>query len=129
MAASAATTPTAGATVVVAGGAVSGGSGKRPATKHKHTDDDCDVIGELMGQYGKYQFVMTFLLSLFQVPNTFHIASSIYQVSLGNWRVRSRDVHVFCCFSVGRQNILVQKARAFTRHSGVGMAQHQRLGR
>lgn len=45
-------------------------------------DDDCDVIGELMGQFGKYQFCMTFLLSLFQVPNTFHIASSIYQVSL-----------------------------------------------
>lgn len=34
-----------------------------------------------MGQFGKYQFCMTFLLSLFQVPNTFHIASSIYQVS------------------------------------------------
>lgn len=78
MAASAATTPTAGATTV---GTAAGGGGKRPGTKHKHTDDDCDVIGELMGQYGKYQFVMTFLLSLFQVPNTFHIASSIYQVS------------------------------------------------
>lgn len=86
MAASAATTPTAGAAAVVVV-AASGGSGKRPATKHKHTDDDCDVIGELMGQYGKYQFVMTFLLSLFQVPNTFHIASSIYQVRWrgGNW--------------------------------------------
>lgn len=57
--------------------------------KHKHvaasssssnSSEECDVIGQLMGQYGKYQFMMTFLLSLFQVPNTFHIASSIYQV-------------------------------------------------
>lgn len=58
-------------------------SPKTQATaKHKHggASEECDVIGELMGQYGKYQFLMTFLLSLFQVPNTFHIASSIYQV-------------------------------------------------
>lgn len=58
-------------------------SPKTQATaKHKHVaNEECDVIGQLMGQYGKYQFMMTFLLSLFQVPNTFHIASSIYQVS------------------------------------------------
>lgn len=59
------------------------GSSKQPVAKDKQThddNDDCDVIGELMGQYGKYQFLMTFLLSLFQVPNTFHIASPIFQV-------------------------------------------------
>lgn len=43
--------------------------------------DECDVIGDLIGQYGKYQFYMTILLSLFQVPNTFHISSPVYQVS------------------------------------------------
>lgn len=51
------------------------------AVKHRHPHDECDIIGELMGHYGKYQFFMTFLLSLFQVPNTFHISSPIYQVS------------------------------------------------
>jgi hypothetical protein len=43
-------------------------------------DDECDTIGDLIGHYGKWQFVMTILLSLFQVPNTFHIISPNYQV-------------------------------------------------
>lgn len=50
-------------------------------TAPSHDDDECDTIGELIGKYGKYQFYMTFLLSLFQIPNTFHISSPIYQVS------------------------------------------------
>lgn len=54
------------------------------AKKHSRrlSHDECDVIGDLIGQYGKYQFYMTFLLSLFQVPNTFHISSPVYQVSI-----------------------------------------------
>ena len=43
--------------------------------------DDNDVIGELVGNFGKWQLLMTVLLSLFQVPNTFHISSPVYQVS------------------------------------------------
>ena len=43
--------------------------------------EDCDVIGDLIGHYGKWQLIMTVLLSLFQVPNTFHISSPLYQVS------------------------------------------------
>lgn len=43
-------------------------------------DDECDAIGDLIGHYGKWQFVMTILLSLFQVPNTFHIFSPTFQV-------------------------------------------------
>lgn len=46
----------------------------------KNPEDEYDIIGELMGNYGKWQFIMTILLSLFQVPNTFHITSTIYQV-------------------------------------------------
>ncbi|XP_017849314.1 organic cation transporter protein isoform X2 [Drosophila busckii] len=42
-------------------------------------EDETDVIGDLMGHYGKWQLLMTVLLSLFQVPNTFHISSSVYQ--------------------------------------------------
>lgn len=48
--------------------------------KAYHIDDECDAIGDLIGHYGKWQFVMTILLSLFQVPNTFHIFSPTFQV-------------------------------------------------
>lgn len=53
--------------------------------KHRRSHEECDIIGEIMGNYGKYQFYMTFLLSLFQIPNTFHISSPIYQVSTHSW--------------------------------------------
>ncbi|XP_038116543.1 solute carrier family 22 member 21 isoform X3 [Culex quinquefasciatus] len=56
-------------------------SGKSPPGKHKNADEECDVIGDLIGDYGKWQFVMTFLLSLFQVPNTFHIYSPTFQAA------------------------------------------------
>jgi len=46
-----------------------------------YVDDECDVIGDLIGHYGKWQCMMTLLLSLFQVPNTFHIFSPTFQVS------------------------------------------------
>lgn len=49
-------------------------------TKKIIVDDECDAIGDLIGHYGKWQFVMTILLSLFQVPNTFHIFSPTFQV-------------------------------------------------
>lgn len=68
-------------TVVTASGETHSTQHKK-INQHRHTHDECDVIGELMGQYGKYQFYMTFLLSLFQIPNTFHIASPVYQVSI-----------------------------------------------
>ena len=54
-------------------------SGMKKKVKLK-IDDDCDAIGNLIGHYGKWQFVMTILLSLFQVPNTFHIFSPTFQV-------------------------------------------------
>lgn len=50
------------------------------AKKSMHVDDECDSIGDLIGHYGKWQFMMTLLLSLFQVPNTFHIFSPTFQV-------------------------------------------------
>lgn len=65
-------------------------STKSKKSKKNHTSssssstshEECDIIGEIIGKYGKYQFYMTFLLSLFQIPNTFHISSPIYQVSV-----------------------------------------------
>ncbi|XP_065082866.1 organic cation transporter protein isoform X2 [Ochlerotatus camptorhynchus] len=56
-------------------------SKKTPHGKHKNSSEDSDVIGDLIGDYGKWQFVMTFLLSLFQVPNTFHIYSPTFQAA------------------------------------------------
>lgn len=53
--------------------------------KKVQIDDECDAIGDLIGHYGKWQFVMTILLSLFQVPNTFHIFSPTFQVSADNF--------------------------------------------
>lgn len=64
----------------------------KPAKRHKHSEDDeCDIIGELIGPYGKWQFCMTILLSLFQIPNTFHIASPVYQVGF-----RCFCFNIFC---------------------------------
>lgn len=49
---------------------------------HQLEDDECDIIGTLIGDYGRWQFLMTLLLALFQIPNTFHIYSPTFQVSL-----------------------------------------------
>lgn len=57
-----------------------GGGGARDSGNQKH-DDECDIIGRLIGDYGRWQFIMTLLLALFQVPNTFHIYSPTFQVS------------------------------------------------
>ncbi|XP_054725594.1 organic cation transporter protein [Anastrepha obliqua] len=49
------------------------------STSSSKDDNETDVIGELVGHFGKWQCLMTMLLSLFQVPNTFHISSPVYQ--------------------------------------------------
>lgn len=64
-----------------AGGGGGGSGRRRSGSCHEKTDDEVDIIGQLIGGYGKWQFVMTFLLALFQVPNTFHIYSPTFQVS------------------------------------------------
>lgn len=57
-----------------------GDSSENNVKKKVAIDDECDAIGDLIGHYGKWQFMMTILLSLFQVPNTFHIFSPTFQV-------------------------------------------------
>ncbi|CAD6996408.1 organic cation transporter protein isoform X2 [Ceratitis capitata] len=56
-------------------------------------DDETDVIGDLVGHFGKWQCLMTMLLSLFQVPNTFHISSPVYQAISKNFWCR-RPTHL-----------------------------------
>lgn len=56
------------------------GAGGGDSNDNDDDEEETDIIGELVGHFGKWQFLMTMLLSLFQVPNTFHISSSVYQV-------------------------------------------------
>lgn len=58
--------------------------GKHGTAAHQLEDDECDIIGTLIGDYGRWQFLMTLLLALFQVPNTFHIYSPTFQVHTTN---------------------------------------------
>ncbi|XP_073816234.1 organic cation transporter protein isoform X1 [Musca autumnalis] len=58
-----------------------GGGGGGGSPHDEDEGEETDVIGDLVGHFGKWQFMMTILLSLFQVPNTFHISSSIYQAA------------------------------------------------
>lgn len=44
-------------------------------------DCDSDIISNYIGHYGRWQFIWTFLLCLFQLPTTFHIFSFVFQVS------------------------------------------------
>ncbi|XP_055695059.1 organic cation transporter protein [Lutzomyia longipalpis] len=68
-----------------AGTAGGGADANKSSSKQKCSEDECDIIGELIGKYGKWQFYMTFLLSLFQVPNTFHISSPVFQAAHKNY--------------------------------------------
>ena len=47
------------------------------------TEEDCDhdIISDYIGHYGRWQFLWTFLLCLFQIPTTFHIFCLVFQVS------------------------------------------------
>lgn len=60
-------------------------------TENGDDEADLDVISSLIGQFGRWQLLMTILLSLFQVPNTFHISSSVYQVSTNTQTLRHSD--------------------------------------
>ena len=44
-------------------------------------DPDSDIISNYLGHYGKWNFVWTFLLSLFQITPTFQMFAFVFQVS------------------------------------------------
>lgn len=44
-------------------------------------DEDSDVISNFIGHHGKWQLIWTFLLTLFQIPPTFHLFVYTFQVS------------------------------------------------
>lgn len=39
----------------------------------QETEDEVDIISHSIGEYGKWQFYLTFLLSLVNIPCTWHI--------------------------------------------------------
>ncbi|XP_055695061.1 organic cation transporter protein [Lutzomyia longipalpis] len=45
----------------------------------KEEDSNSDVISDLTGHFGKWQLMWTFLLSLFQLPSTFHLFSFVFE--------------------------------------------------
>ncbi|XP_053695418.1 organic cation transporter protein-like [Sabethes cyaneus] len=44
-------------------------------------DDDSDIISDYIGHYGRWQFLWTFLLCLFQIPTTFHFFCLVFQAA------------------------------------------------
>lgn len=44
-------------------------------------EDGPDVVSSVIGKYGRWQMLMTFLLSLFSLPCTFHIYLPTFTVS------------------------------------------------
>ncbi|XP_072932783.1 organic cation transporter protein-like isoform X2 [Epargyreus clarus] len=49
------------------------GKEKPRPTSHEEHSDERDVVSTTIGDYGRWQLLMTFLLSLFSFPCTFHI--------------------------------------------------------
>lgn len=59
-----------------------------------HTmSDSADPVSQLVGDFGRWQFMLTFLLSLFNFPCTFHIFSPTFQAEPGRfWCARPHDL-------------------------------------
>lgn len=43
--------------------------------------ENSDIISDLLGHFGWWQFIWTLTLSLFQFPSTFHLFSFVFEVS------------------------------------------------
>lgn len=53
-------------------------------TTCRSKDIDSDIISNYIGHYGKWNFIWTFILSLFQITPTFQMFSFVFQVSYDN---------------------------------------------
>ncbi|XP_053967589.1 organic cation/carnitine transporter 2 isoform X1 [Anastrepha ludens] len=52
-----------------------------PANGDLSQDVDSDVISNFVGHHGRWQFIWTFLLTLFQIPPTFHLFVYTFQTT------------------------------------------------
>lgn len=51
------------------------------APRKPSDDPDSDIISNFIGHYGKWNFIWTFVLSLFQITPTFQMFAFVFQVS------------------------------------------------
>ncbi|GJQ74449.1 hypothetical protein Trydic_g21319 [Trypoxylus dichotomus] len=51
------------------------------STRSTEDDDDHDAISLCIGKYGRWQLILTFLLSLFNIPCTWHIFSPTFHAA------------------------------------------------
>lgn len=56
-------------------------SGPVSAERNLSDDADSDIISNYIGHYGKWNFIWTFILSLFQITPTFQMFAFVFQVS------------------------------------------------
>lgn len=63
---------------------IPGQTGKEKTPAADLSQDGPDVVSTLIGKYGRWQLLMTFLLSLFSLPCTFHIYLPTFTVSVIN---------------------------------------------
>lgn len=58
-------------------------------SKKPQRDEEDDVISRTIGEYGRWQLYLTFLLSLVNIPCTWHIfAPTFYTVERDSWCAR-----------------------------------------
>lgn len=50
-------------------------------SKNLSDDPDSDIISNYIGHYGKWNFIWTLILSLFQITPTFQMFAFVFQVS------------------------------------------------
>lgn len=51
-------------------------------TQDNEQIENTDVISDILGHFGWWQFIWTLTLSLFQFPSTFHLFSFVFEVSI-----------------------------------------------
>lgn len=67
---------------------------KRKRIEEKSEDEEeVDIISKLIGEYGRWQMQLTFILSLFNIPCTWHIFAPTFQAAeRDSWCARPSDL-------------------------------------
>lgn len=75
----------------------------------KRGKDEEDVVSAAIGEFGRWQLLMTFLLSLFNIPCTWHIFAPTFHAA-------ERDV--WCARTEGFMDLTPQKWKNYTQPGG-----------
>lgn len=81
-------------------------------SKDLSQDDNSDVLSNFLGHYRRWSFVWTFLLSLFQIPTTFHLFMFVFQVSFqcfcyGFFFYGLANIYTLDCVALSKPNFSV----------------------